>query len=102
MSAKLRLVSDNPNPVVHQRFDGYVLRYLADRLTEHVKAGFTGCAKAVAEIQHLSPMEKAVIASWMARAGLSEAKILAVMVGEQVPTLSVKLDEFHSKQHLCA
>jgi hypothetical protein len=102
MDAKLRLVSDNPNPVIHQRFDGYVLRYLADRLTEQIKAGFTGAAHAVAEIQHLSPMDTAVIASWMTKAGLSEAQILKVMVGDQAMGLSVKPGDSRSKQPLCA
>jgi hypothetical protein len=86
MGAKLRLVSDNPHPVSGHRLDGAGLHGLANRLMDHVAAGFTGFAHAVVETEHLSPMDTAVIATWMVRAGLSEAQILAVIIGDRCPT----------------
>jgi hypothetical protein len=81
MTAQLRLVSVNPNPVRSPRRNGVTLHRLAERLTEHVQAGRAGYAHAVAEVEHLNPMDTAVVSTWMARAGLDENQILAVMVG---------------------
>jgi hypothetical protein len=58
-----------------------MLHRLASRLTEHVRAGHARFAQAVAEVEHLNPMDTAVIVTWMAQAGLNENQILAVMAG---------------------
>lgn len=85
MGATLKLVADNPDLRCGRRLDGTELRLLAARLALHVKAGLTGFAHAVSVIEHLNPMESAVVATCLVKAGLSEAQILAVLAGRQPP-----------------
>ena len=79
MVTKLSLVSVNPRPVRGRQHDPAALHRLADRLTDHVQAGHAGAAHVIARAEQLNPMDTATIATWMARAGLSETQILAVM-----------------------
>jgi hypothetical protein len=53
---------------------------LADRLTERERTGQHERARELAAQQCLSPIAIATVATWMARAGLSEAEILRVIV----------------------
>jgi hypothetical protein len=80
-SQPLRLVSNNPHPIRRGRLDGPSLRGLADRLMQHLTAGCVGFAHALVTNANLNPMDTAIIATRMARAGHSEAQILAVMAG---------------------
>jgi hypothetical protein len=79
MKPRLRLVADNPNPVRRSRPDGRSLRRLADRLTEQVQCGNTRFAHLLAVGEHLNPLDIAVVASQMYRAGLTEDQIIAVV-----------------------
>jgi hypothetical protein len=76
MTAHLKLVSDHPISTSNVRLDGLALHRLADRLTNDIKSGHVELAHAVASLQKLSPFAIAIIATWMARAGLSERDIL--------------------------
>lgn len=76
MPAHLKLVSQNPIAPSHGRLDGLALHRLADRLTKEIKGGHAEMAHALASLQNLSPFAIAIIATWMARAGLSERDIL--------------------------
>ncbi len=80
MNTHLKLVSDNPGSVSSARLDGRALHQLADVLTEEVRAGRFELAHFLAALQKLSPFGIAVIATWMTRAGLSEAEILNVVL----------------------
>lgn len=80
MGAKLRLVSSNPHPTSCRRLDGMALHRLADSLSAQVDAGNCRLAHTIASQENLSPMDVAVVAAWMTKAGLSEEQILAVMI----------------------
>ncbi len=80
MNAHLKLVSDNPIPVSSPRLDGRALHQLADVLTEEVRAGRYDLARFLAALHKLSPFAIAVVATWMTKAGLSEAEILNVVL----------------------
>jgi alkylhydroperoxidase family enzyme len=80
MKTHLKLVSDNPIPGSNFRPDGRALHQLADRLTEEIHAGHPEDAHFLASLQKLSPFGVAVVATWMAKAGVSEAEILEVVV----------------------
>lgn len=80
MGAALKLVSDNPRLASRARHDGRSLHRLADCLTERVRTGQHERARELAALQCLSPIAIATVATWMARAGLSEAEILRVIV----------------------
>jgi hypothetical protein len=82
MNANLRLVSSNPQRISRRRHDGAALRHLALRLSGHVRAGNTGFACAVAGVETLTPIEMGIVSAWMAKSGVAESQILAVMVGE--------------------
>lgn len=79
MSAHLRLIQSNSQPAPHRRHDGPALHQLADRLTEQVQAGNPELAHVVAALENLNPFGVAVVATWMARAGVSEEQILDVV-----------------------
>ena len=80
MKNHLRVVSVNPIPVSSDRLDGRALHQLADRLTEEIQAGHSEQAHILASLQKLSPFAIAVLATWMAKAGLNEAQILNVVI----------------------
>lgn len=80
MSTHLRLVADNPSSISQPRLDGRALHDLADRLTAQVQAGHANYAQVLVSLQKLSPLGIATIATWMVRAGLSEAEILNVVI----------------------
>jgi hypothetical protein len=80
MNTHLKLVSDNPVSVSSARLNGQALHQLADVLTEEVRAGHYDLARFLAAFHKLSPFAIAVIATWMTRAGLSEAEILNVVL----------------------
>lgn len=83
MNNHLKLVSHNPDKPASSpiaRLDGRALHSLADMLTAEVQAGHSDLAHVLASLQRLSPFAIAVVASWMTRAGLSEAEILKVVV----------------------
>lgn len=80
MNTHLRLVADNPALSPGVRLDGRALHLLADVLTEKVQAGHYEGAHVLATLQKLSPFGIAVVATWMAKAGLSETDILNVVV----------------------
>jgi hypothetical protein len=80
MSTHLKLVADNPRLIARPRLDGRGLHDLANRLTEQVKAGHPNYAQVLASLQNLSPFAIATVATWMARAGLSETEILQVVI----------------------
>ncbi len=80
MNTHLKLVADNPDLISRPRLDGRGLHELADRLIEQVRAGHANYAQVLASFQNLSPLAIATVATWMARAGLSEAEILKVVV----------------------
>ena len=79
MNAHLKLVSDNPVFVSGARLNGRALHQLADMLTEEVRAGRYDLARFLASLHKLSPFAIAVVATWMTRAGLSEADILSIV-----------------------
>lgn len=84
MDTNLRLVSDNPQQATgHRRHDGAELRRLALRLAGHVQAGNSHFAHAIAGIEALTPIEMGVVSTCMARAGVAEAQILKVIVGDR-------------------
>lgn len=83
MGTNLRLVSSNPQRVPGHHHNGATLHKLALRLTGHVQAGNTGFAHAIAGIEALTPIEMGVVSTWMARAGVAESQILAVMLGDR-------------------
>ncbi len=80
MKTNLKLVSDNPISVSSTRLDGRALHQLADVLTEEVRAGRYELAHFLASLHKLSPFAIAVVATWMVKAGLSEAEILNVVI----------------------
>ena len=80
MNTPLKLVSDNRILVPSVRLNGRELHQLADRLTEEVQAGHVEVAHVLASVQRLSPFGIAVIATWMTKAGLSEAEIMGVVL----------------------
>lgn len=75
MAAALKLVSYNPNPLPHARLDEKTLHSLADQLTAQVRAGRNERGSA-ASAYRLSPFDIAIVATWMAKAGLGEEQIL--------------------------
>lgn len=83
MSANLRLVSSNPQCIPGHHHDGAALHRLALRLTGHVQAGNTGFAHAIADCEVLTPIEIGIVSAWMAKSGVGESQILAVLVGNQ-------------------
>lgn len=83
MSVNLRLVSNNPQCAPGRHHDGAALHRLALRLTGHVQAGNTGFAHAIAGIEALTPIEMGIVSAWMAKSGVGESQILAVMVGNR-------------------
>jgi hypothetical protein len=80
MTTHLKLVSDNPISASGGRLDGRALHQLADRLTEEIQTGHSKVARVLASLEHLSPFGVAIVATWMTKAGLSEAEILEVVV----------------------
>lgn len=80
MNAHLKLVADNPVSAPTGRLSGRELHLLADMLTAEVQAGRSEAARFLASLQKLSPFGIALIATWMTRAGLSEAEILDVVI----------------------
>lgn len=80
MNAHLKLVSDHPVPAPSVRPDGRALHQLADRMTAEVLAGHSEAAHALASLQNLSPFGIAIVATWMAKAGLSEREILNTVI----------------------
>lgn len=80
MNTHLKLVADNPVSAPPGRLNGRELHQLADMLTSEVQAGRSEAARFLASLQKLSPFGIAVIATWMTRAGLSEAEILEVVI----------------------
>lgn len=80
MNAHLKLVSDHPIAVRPGRLNGRELHQLSDMLTAEVQAGRPEAARFLAALQKLSPFAIAIIASWMSKAGLSEAQILNVVI----------------------
>jgi hypothetical protein len=76
----LKVVSGNPAAGSASRLDGRALHQLADRLAEAVQAGCTESAQELVSGYELSPFGVAVVATWLTKAGLTEAKILEVMV----------------------
>ncbi|MFZ4535605.1 hypothetical protein [Propionivibrio sp.] len=80
MKNHLKIVSVNPNSVSSTRLNGCALHQLADRLIEEIKAGHSRNAHILASLQNLSPFAIAVVATWMTKAGLSEADILNTVV----------------------
>ncbi len=80
MNTHLKLVSDNKSHAVRGRLDGRALHQLADRLTEEVRANRYEVARLLASLHNLSPFGIAIVATWMTKAGLSEADILTVVL----------------------
>ncbi|GAB1393116.1 hypothetical protein MASR1M60_12790 [Rhodocyclaceae bacterium] len=83
MSVNIRLISNNPQCVPAHHHGGAALHRLAVRLAGHVQAGNTDFAHAIAEIESLTPIEMGIVSVWMAKSGIGESQILAVMVGRQ-------------------
>jgi hypothetical protein len=79
MSAHLRLVANNRISGTRVRVDGRALHALADRLTEEIQCGRREAAHVLASRQHLSPFGVAIVATWMVKAGVSEAEIIGVV-----------------------
>ncbi len=88
MSANLRLVVNHPSGHATHRHDGDELRLLAKRLTEHIRSGSVGFAHALVENEHLLPIERGIIATWLIQSGVSESQILAVMAGQPSTALT--------------
>lgn len=85
IATHLKLVTGNPAATSGTRPDGRELHQLADRLIEAVRAGCQESAQDLVSRYELSPFGVAAVATWMSRAGLSEAEILAVMVKKPRP-----------------
>lgn len=88
MSANLRLVVNHPSGHVTPRHDGGELRLLAKRLMEHLRSGAPGFAHALVESEHLLPIERGIIATWLVKSGFTESQILAVMAGQPAPAFT--------------
>lgn len=80
MNAHLKLVSDHPVAASSVRPNGQALHQLADRMTAEVQAGRFEVARALVSPQNLSPFGIAIVATWMAKAGLSEGEILNAVI----------------------
>lgn len=80
MNTHLKLVSDHPVSAPTPRLNGRELHQLADILSAEVRAGHRELAHCLVAMQKLSPFGIAVIATWMTKAGLSEAEILDVVL----------------------
>ena len=88
MSANLRLVVNQPSRHATRRHDGGELRCLSKRLMEHIRSGYVGFAHALVENEHLLPIERGLIATWLIQSGVSESQILTVMAGQPSPDLT--------------
>ena len=81
MTNALKLVADNPQPGRHERLSAHGLHRLADQFLRDIRAGRVAKARGIAFELHLPPIGIAAIATWMTRAGASEAEILSVVAG---------------------
>lgn len=85
MQRELRLVASNTLPChdscSRPRLDGRTLHGLADLLSARIRAGDEAAAGEMAAALRLSPFAIAIVAGWMARAGIDEQHILRAMAG---------------------
>lgn len=79
MNSALKLVADNSRPALGGRLDARSLHRLADQFLRDIRAGRIAKARSIAAEQHLPPIGIAAIATWMSRAGASEAEILSIV-----------------------
>ena len=81
MTSTLKLVVANEQPVTQGRLTAQGLHQLADQFIRDIRAGRLTKARGVASELHLPPIGIAAVATWMSRAGASEAEILSVVTG---------------------
>jgi hypothetical protein len=79
MARSLALVSDNAHVTRHFRVTVRMLKQLSDVLVEHVKSQQWQRARATMSLHQLSPIALGVVAEQMAKAGVSEDKMLRLL-----------------------
>lgn len=80
MKNALRVVAGNPESTSKGRIDAHSLHRLANQFLRDIRAGRLVKARGIIAESRLSPIGIAAIATWMTRAGASEAEILSVVV----------------------
>lgn len=79
MARSLALVSDNANATRNFRVSVRILKELSDVLIEHVKRERWQRARATMSLYQLSPIALGIVAERMAKAGVSEERMLRLL-----------------------